>query len=86
MAKLRGHLPGELVFLGVQIESREVGLDLSRSVEAQVAVLVKTALAESGGRGIEPPTRRADAADEVRDPSGRWRSLDGDGARGKRCV
>ena len=86
MAKLRGHLPGELVFLGVQIESREVGLDLSRCVEAQVAVLVETALAESAGRGIESPTRRADAADEAREACGRWRSLDGDGARGKRCV
>jgi hypothetical protein len=62
------------------------GLDLSRCVETQVAVLVETALAESAGRGIEPPTRRADAADEVREASGRWRSLRGDGARGKRCV
>ena len=71
MAKLRGHLPGELVFLGVQIESREVGLDLSRSVEAQVAVLVETALSDLAGRGVEPPTRRADAADEAREASGR---------------
>lgn len=86
MAKLRGHLPGELVFLGVQIESREVGLDLSRCVEAQVAVLVETARAESAGRGIESPTRRADAADEAREASGRWRSLGGHGARGRRCV
>jgi len=63
-----------------------VGLDLSRCVEAQVAVLVETALAESAGRGIESPTRSADAADEAREACGRWRRLGGDGARGKRCV
>jgi len=60
-------------------------MDLSRCVEAQVALPVEATLAELAGWGIKPPTRRADAADEVRDPSG-WRSLGGEGARGKRCV
>jgi len=48
-------------FLAVQIESREVGLELNRSVEAQGAVHVETALTQLAGWVIEPTTRRASA-------------------------
>jgi len=86
VAKLKGCLPEEVVLLGAQIDSQAVGLELTPSVAESVELLVKAALEELAGWGVEPPTRRADAADEAREPSGRWRRLGGDGARGKRCV
>jgi len=66
VARLRGHLPAEIVLWGVQPASLEVGLDLSPAVAAQVESLVQNVLAELQRWGIRPlddagngrPTRR----------------------------
>jgi hydrogenase maturation protease len=57
VAALRGHLPGEVVFWGVQIENLGVGLELSPAVAAQVDVLVDKALGELARWGIVPVRR-----------------------------
>lgn len=46
VAVLKGYLPGEVVFWGVQVESLGVGLDLSEAVAGQVDALAGKVLAE----------------------------------------
>lgn len=53
VARLKGYLPDEVVLWGVQIESQDVGLELSPSVAAQVDVLVERILKELDRWGIE---------------------------------
>jgi len=57
VAKLKGHLPGEVVFWGAQVESLDVGLELSPAVAAQVDALVENVLAELALWGVEPKSR-----------------------------
>jgi hydrogenase maturation protease len=52
VAMLKGYLPEELVFWGVQIESLGVGLELSVPVAAQVDTLVGKVLEELARWGI----------------------------------
>jgi hydrogenase maturation protease len=52
VAMLKGYLPEELVFWGVQIESLGVGLELSAPVAAQVDVLVGKVLVELARWGV----------------------------------
>jgi hydrogenase maturation protease len=59
-ALLKGYLPDEVVFLGVQIESMGVGLELSPAVAAQVDALVDRVVEELGCWGIQLH-RRQDA-------------------------
>lgn len=54
VAKLKGHLPEQVVFWGVQVESLGVGLELSPAVASQVDALVEKVLVELGRWGIEP--------------------------------
>jgi hydrogenase maturation protease len=61
VAKLKGYLPSELVFWGAQIESRDVGLELTPRVAAQVDVLVDKALKQLRRWGIEPQ-RKVDSS------------------------
>lgn len=49
--ELIGHLPREVVVIGVQPESLELGLDLTPVVAAQVARVADMAAAEFGARG-----------------------------------
>jgi hydrogenase maturation protease len=53
VAALKGYLPREVIFWGVQIESLGVGLDLSDVVAGQVDPLVGEVLAELGRWGVE---------------------------------
>ena len=53
VAALKGYMPEEVVFWGAQVESLDVGLDLSPAVAAQVDVLVEKVLAELIRWGIE---------------------------------
>lgn len=53
-ARLRGHLPAEIVLWGVQPASLEVGLELSPTVAAQVETLIRNVLAELQRWGIRP--------------------------------
>jgi hydrogenase maturation protease len=57
VAALKGYLPGEVVFWGVQVGALGVSLDLSPAVAEQVDVLVEKVLAELAGWGL-----RADQA------------------------
>lgn len=68
-ARLLGRSPAEVVLLGVQPASLEVGLELSPAVAAQMEFLVRTVLAELQRWGIVPqekapgavgPTRRGE--------------------------
>jgi hydrogenase maturation protease len=52
VAVLKGHLPGEVVFWGVQVESLGVGLDLSEAVAGQVDALAGRVLAELARWGV----------------------------------
>jgi hydrogenase maturation protease len=52
VAVLKGYLPDEVVFWGVQIESLGVGLELSPSVAAQVDVLADKIVEELDRWGI----------------------------------
>jgi hydrogenase maturation protease len=54
VAMLRGCLPDEVVFWGAQVESLDVGLELSPAVASQVDALVEKVLVELGRWGIEP--------------------------------
>ncbi len=56
-ASLKGYLPGEVVFWGVQIESLGVGLDLSPPVASQVDALVQKVLDELAQWDITPESR-----------------------------
>lgn len=53
-ARLRGHLPAEVVLWGVQPASLEVGLELSPAVAAQMESLVQNVLAELQRWGVVP--------------------------------
>jgi hydrogenase maturation protease len=53
VAVLKGHLPGEVVFWGVQVESLGVGLDLSEAVAGQVDALAGRVLAELARWGFD---------------------------------
>lgn len=57
VAALKGYLPEEMVFWGVQVERLCVGLELSPAVEAQVDVLVENVLAELAAWGIRAESR-----------------------------
>jgi hydrogenase maturation protease len=52
VAMLKGYLPDELVFWGMQIESLDVGLELSAAVAAQVDTLVGKVLVELARWGV----------------------------------
>ena len=52
VAALKGYLPEEVVFWGVQVETLGVSLELSPAVGAQVDVLVDKVLAELAAWGI----------------------------------
>ncbi|MFN2220210.1 MAG: HyaD/HybD family hydrogenase maturation endopeptidase [Anaerolineae bacterium] len=52
VAMLKGYLPGEVVFWGVQVESLGVGLDLSEAVAGQVEALAGKVLAELARWGV----------------------------------
>lgn len=52
VAVLKGYLPGEVVFWGVQVESLGVGLDLSDAVADQVEALAGKVLAELARWGV----------------------------------
>ena len=52
VASLLGHLPGELVLLGIQPEVIELGTDLSPSVEAQLEPLVGNVVNELAQWGL----------------------------------
>jgi hydrogenase maturation protease len=54
VARLKGYLPGEVVFWGAQIESLGVGLELSPAVAAQVDALADKVLEELSCWGVEP--------------------------------
>jgi hydrogenase maturation protease len=58
VAMLKGYLPDEVVFWGVQVESLGVGLELSTAVAASVDVLVRNVLAELASWGIQPREKR----------------------------
>jgi hydrogenase maturation protease len=53
VAMLKGYLPAEVIFWGVQVESLGVGLDLSPAVAAQVDVLVTNVVKELARWGID---------------------------------
>lgn len=53
VAVLKGYLPDEVVFWGVQIESLGVGLDLSDAVAGKMDALVGKVLAELARWGID---------------------------------
>lgn len=57
-ARLRGLYPQEIVLLGMQPGSTEVGLDLSPPVEAQIDRLIDKALKELEAWGYEPHLQR----------------------------
>lgn len=52
VAALKGYLPEEVVFWGVQVETMGVSLDLSPAVDQQVDVLVEKVLAELAAWGL----------------------------------
>ncbi|MCS7177877.1 MAG: HyaD/HybD family hydrogenase maturation endopeptidase [Anaerolineae bacterium] len=54
VARVLGHSPAEVILLGIQPASLEVGLDLSPTVAAQVETLVQNVLAELQRWGIRP--------------------------------
>ncbi len=58
LAALRGSLPEEVIFWGVQIDSLGVGLELSPSVAVQAPVLAEKVLEELRRWGIEPKLKR----------------------------
>jgi hydrogenase maturation protease len=53
VAMLKGYLPAEVIFWGVQIESLGVGLELSPTVAAQVGVLAEKVIEDLARWGIE---------------------------------
>lgn len=53
VAALKGYLPEEVVFLGVQVGSLGVSLELSPAVAAQVNLMVERVLEELARWGIE---------------------------------
>jgi hydrogenase maturation protease len=53
VALLKGYLPDEVVFWGVQVESMGVGLELSPTVAAQVDALADRVVEELGCWGIQ---------------------------------
>jgi hydrogenase maturation protease len=62
VATLRGYLPDEVIFWGVQIKSLGVGLELSTAVAAQVDTLVEKVLTELAGWDIEPQRKDTDTS------------------------
>ena len=58
VATLKGYLPEEVIFWGVQIESLGVSLDLSPAVASQIDALVEKVLVELGRWGIEAQVAR----------------------------
>ena len=52
VAMLKGYLPGEVVFWGVQVESLGVGLDMSEAVADQVEALAGKVLSELARWGV----------------------------------
>jgi len=57
VAMLKGYMPGEVVFWGVQVESLGVGLDLSEAVAGQVDALAGKVLAELARWGLNVQRR-----------------------------
>ena len=58
VATLKGYLPEEVVFWGVQIESLGVGLELNPSLAAQVDALAEKVLEELARWNIEPKSKQ----------------------------
>ena len=58
VATLKGYLPEEVIFWGVQIESLGVSLDLSPAVASQIDALVEKVLVELGRWGCEAQLAR----------------------------
>lgn len=54
VAELQGHLPSQLVVLGGQSESIEMGMEMSSAVAAAVDPLIEAVLAELKNWGAEP--------------------------------
>lgn len=54
-----GDLPGDLVLIGVEPESLELGLELTPAVAARMPEMMEMAVAELSARGIEPKERVA---------------------------
>ena len=77
VAKLRGRLPREVVFWGVELESRDVGLELSPSVEAQLGAVVEAALSELAAWGMKPGVKSARGGNDAPGPSGEPSTRDG---------
>lgn len=65
LAQLRGHLPGEVILLGVQAGRLEPGLDLSPAVAAQVEPLTAHVLEELVRWGIAVSKRIGTALDST---------------------
>ncbi len=62
VAALKGYLPDEMVFWGVQVASLAVSLELSPAVAAQVDALGNKVLEELAHWGIEPTRRNKQQA------------------------
>lgn len=65
LAQLRGHLPGEVILLGVQAGRLEPGLDLSPAIAAQVEPLAAHVLEELARWGIAVSKRIGTALDST---------------------
>lgn len=65
LAQLRGHLPGEVILLGVQAGRLEPGLDLSPAIAAQVEPLAAHVLEELARWGIAVRKRIGTALDST---------------------
>lgn len=65
LAQLRGHLPGEVILLGVQAGRLEPGLDLSPAIAAQVEPLAGHVLEELARWGIAVSKRIGTALDST---------------------
>jgi hydrogenase maturation protease len=82
VARLKGCLPAEVVLLGVQIESHDVGMEFTPAVAESVELLVRAALEELATWRIQVRPKGTKASREPLGRAGKQRSHGGPTAGG----